>query len=157
MTSDYQRWLRSLALVAVLALAACGDEDDNGDEGVGDARPEETVAAFLADASPAAGTPARGEIPQDANAIAVTVSDGALDPDTIDAQVGLPLVLTVTGDGTAHTLEIEELVAETQVAANGETAIPFTLPEGTTGDHTILLDGEDAGTLRVTGAGGGID
>ena len=62
----------------------------------------------------------------------------------------------VEGDGTEHTLEIEELVAETTIAAEGQTTIDFTVV-GDSGELDILLDGEPVGTFERQSAGGVTD
>ena len=169
--SGLARWGRMLALSLMLgvALAACGGDD--GEEAGGDAldaRPEPTergaiVAASPGVASPAGGspaagspvaTPARSGLSQDVESDRVSIQDGELEPNRVAAQVGIPFVLTVEGDGQPHTLVIENLVAETQIAAQGETQVQLNVPEGSEGDHPILLDGEEAGILEAQGAGG---
>jgi hypothetical protein len=158
----------ALSLMLGVALAACGG--DEAEEGGGDAldtRPEPTergaiLAASPGIASPGASpvggspvaTPARSGLTQDLESDRVSIQDGELDPDRVVAQVGIPFVLTVEGDGQPHTLAIEGLVTETQIAAQGETQVQLNVPEGSEGDHPILLDGEEAGTLAVEGAGG---
>lgn len=138
-----------MALAAVVALAGCGDDDENGDT-----RPEATSANTIYDASPAAGVPGRGGLPQDAETAEVTIKDGKFDPDNLEGQVGLAYVLTVTGDGTPHRLVIEGLVAGQDIAATGDTLVQFTVAEGGEGTKAITLDGNEAGTFRVQGAGG---
>lgn len=138
-----------------VALVACGGEDEGSisDNNL-DTRPEATERGVIAGASPAIGTPARGRLPQDLNSDRVAIEDGDLDPDRFEAQVEIPYVLTVEGDGEAHTLAIEDLVTETEIAAEGETQVQVNIPPGSEGDKAILLDGEEAGTLAVLGAGG---
>ena len=149
-------WLRAaaLALLVGVALVACGDEDEDDVGENLDARPEATEMGAIFAASPAAGTPARGGLAQDLETARVTISEGKLDPDRVEAQVGLPFVLTVEGDGQPHTLVIQDLVAETQIAAQGATEVQMNVPEGSEGQKDILLDGEEAGTLVVQGPGG---
>lgn len=78
----------------------------------------------LYDASPAVGVPGRGGLPQDANTGSVTIKNGKIDPGTIDAQVGLPYILTVTGDGQEHTIEIQDLVTAQKSEGPGRHAHP---------------------------------
>ena len=164
------RWSRTLAmsLLVGVALAACGGDD--GEEATDnnlDTRPEPTERGAILAASPGApaspgaspgaspvATPARSGLSQDLESDRVSIQDGELDPDRVEAQVGIPFVLTVEGDGQPHTLAIEGLVNETQIAPQGETQVQLNVPEGSEGDHPILLDGEEAGTLAAQGAGG---
>lgn len=153
------RWggaVRGLALVLVTgaALVACGGEDEPDSAGSEDTRPEATETGAIRNASPAVGSPARGGLTQDLETSRVTIVDGKLDPDRVEAQVGIPFVLAVEGDGQPHTFVIQDLVAETQIAAQGATEVQLNVPEGSEGDKEILLDGEEAGTLSVQGAGG---
>ena len=155
-------WLRALALALVvsLALVACGrDEEEpangaaNGDNEL-DARNETPAVQTIFDASPEAlASPSTVDLPQDAGTATVSIEDGKLDPDTVEGQVGQPFILTVTGDGQAHTLEIEGLVNETSINPQGETLGHFTVG-GEAGDRRILLDGNEAGTLKAQSAGG---
>ncbi len=148
-------WLRGFALALLLgaALVACGGDDDDTSDNM-DTRPEPTEMGAILAASPAIGTPARSGLTQDLESDRAAIRDGNLDPDRFQAQVGLPFVLTIEGDGQPHTLVIQDLVAETQIAAEGETQVQLNVPEGSEGDKPILLDGEEAGTLEVQGAGG---
>ena len=59
----------------------------------------------------------------------------------------------MTGDGTEHTLAIEELVDGETIAAEGETVISFTI-EGEPGTLAITLDGNEAGTFERQSASG---
>ena len=150
-------WLRGVALVALVgfALVACGDDEDE-DENELDVRAESTAAMTMFDASPAAGTPGRGGLPQDATTETVTIEGGELDPELIEGQVGESYVLTVRSDA-AHTFAIDGIVTETQIAANQDNLVQFTVPEQGEGDKNILIDGEEAGTFRVQQAGGVTD
>jgi len=149
------RRLVPLLLVLVFLLAACGGDDDEGDTADNlDTRPEPTEMGAILSASPAAGTPARGGLAQDLESARVAIREGKLDPGQVEAQVGFPFVLTVEGDGQPHSLVIQDLVAETQINAQGETQVQLNVPEDSEGDKAILLDGEEAGTLEVQGAGG---
>ena len=62
----------------------------------------------------------------------------------------------VEGDGAEHTLEIEELVAPTTIAAEGQTTIDFTVI-GDSGELDILLDGKAVGTFERQSASGATD
>lgn len=139
-------------LGSLLLAAGCGTSDE-----AKDSRPEATTVKSLYDASPAVGVPGRGGLPQDAETESVTIKDGKIDPDVAEAQVALPFILTVTGDGQAHTIEIKDLVNSIPVKAQGETLVQVNIPEGADGEKDILIDGKKAGTLRVTGAGGGVN
>ena len=148
---------RGLALVVLLSLtlAACGGEEEADDgENEFDAGGEPTAVRSILDASPEAlASPSTVDLPQDAGTATVAIRDGALEPDTIEGQIGQPFILTVEGDGAEHTLAIEGLVDEEPIAAEGETLVQFTV-EGEAGDKAILLDGEEAGTFRAQAAGG---
>ena len=150
-------WLRwaAFALLITVALAACGrrDEEGGGDTEL-DARNEATQVNTIFNASPEAlASPARVDLPQDAETVTVAIKDGGIDPDTIEGHVGLPFILTVQGDGAAHMLEIRDLVAATPINPQGETLVQFTVPEGA-GEQDILLDGQKVGTFQAQAAGG---
>lgn len=98
-------------------------------------------------------SPTAGEIPEDTFQATATITDEGLDPDRFAAEVGTAFRLVVEGNGTEHTLEIQELVAPTTIAAEGQTTIDFTVV-GDSGELDILLDGETAGTFERQGAGG---
>lgn len=53
----------------------------------------------------------------------VGIRDGKMDPERIEGNVGEPFVITVTGDGTAHTLAIESVVDAQDVASDGHTDV----------------------------------
>lgn len=157
--ATWAKWggsVRVLALAGLTAgtLVACGGEDEPAASDNQDTRPQPTETGAIRDASPAVGSPARGGLTQDLETTSVAIVDGRLDPDRVEAQVGIPFVMTVEGDGQPHTLVVEDLVAETQIAAQGPTEVQLNVPEGGEGDKEILLDGEEAGTLSVQGAGG---
>jgi hypothetical protein len=98
-------------------------------------------------------SPTAGEIPEETFQATATITDGRLDPDQFSAVSGTAFQLVITGDGAEHTLEIEELVAKTPIAAEGETAIDFTVT-GDPGTLDILLDGKAAGTFERQAASG---
>ncbi|MFQ6020132.1 MAG: sulfocyanin-like copper-binding protein [Dehalococcoidia bacterium] len=106
----------SLALVAVLALAACDDDEDDG----GDAAP----------------TPADGEAPT--GEVAVTLNDFAVIPDQTSVSAG-----SVTFDAINDGPSPHELVVVT--LGEGQTSDPATgdLPIGEAGDFEGRVD-EDA-------------
>lgn len=148
-------WRHATAVLAIgtcLAVVACGDEDET----LNTENPSTAVNTVF-DASPAAGTPGRGGLPTDADTATVTIRDGKLDPETIGGSAGMAFVLTVNGDGQPHTLEIDGLVTSTNVNAQGETTISFTIENSSVGLKTIRLDGNDAGTFEAETAGGSTD
>ena len=98
-------------------------------------------------------SPTAGEIPEDTFQATATITDGSLDPDRFAGEVGTAFQLVVEGDGTEHTLEIEELVAPTTIAQEGQTTIDFTVI-GDSGELDILLDGESVGTFERQSASG---
>jgi hypothetical protein len=128
-----------VALIA-LALVACG-------ETVAPTDPGEEITP------PVPLSPTAGEIPEDTFQATATITDEGLDPDRFAAEVGTAFRLVVEGDGTEHTLEIQELVAPTTIAPEGQTTIDFTVV-GDSGELDILLDGETVGTFERQGAGG---
>jgi hypothetical protein len=132
----------AVALIAV-TLVACGEN----------AAPVDPGTQIT---PPVPFSPTAGEIPEETFQATATIADGALDPDQFSAVSGTAFQLVITGDGTEHTLEIEELVAETPVAAEGETTIDFTIV-GEPGTLDILLDGESVGTFERQAASGATD
>ena len=132
---------RGAAVVLIaLGLVACG-------ETVAPTDPGEEITP------PVPFSPTAGEIPEDTFQATATIVDGGLDPDRFSGEVGTAFQLVVEGDGTEHTLEIQELVAETTIAAEGRTTIDFTVV-GDPGELDILLDGEPVGTFERQSAGG---
>jgi hypothetical protein len=101
-------------------------------------------------------SPTAGEIPEETFQATATITDEGLDPDQFSAVSGTAFQLVITGDGAEHTLEIEELVAETPIAAEGETAIDFTVT-GEPGTLDILLDGKAVATFERQAASGAVD
>ena len=155
-------WLRGMALGALLALslAACGDQptadEPAADQAEVDAAATEN-AAFDEGASPEAVLdPPAVDAPQDIDVIEVTIEDGQLNPDRLEGFVDDQYVLAITGDGTEHTLSIQDLVAEETIAAEGVTEIDMSI-SGEPGDREITLDGEPAGTFEVQNASGMTD
>ena len=134
-------FIRGAAIVLVaLGLAACGESVEPGTEIT----------------PPVPFSPIAGEIPEDTFQATATITDEGLEPDRFTGQVGTAFQLVIEGDGTEHTLEIEELVAETPIAAEGPTTIDFTVV-GDPGELDILLDGEVAGTFERQSASGATD
>ncbi len=150
------RWL-VLALVVGLSLAACGGEEEHEDPGNTGGNVASPVNRALSVASPQPGSVARGNLPQDGATETVAIKDGKLDPDNVESQAGLPFVLIVEGDSSAHTLEIEGIVNSQQIPANQTTEVSFVVPDMETGTARILVDGKEAGTFRVQNVGGGIN
>ena len=133
--------IRGAAIVLVaLGLAACGESVEPGTEIT----------------PPVPLSPTSGEIPEDTFQATATITDEGLEPDRFTGQVGTAFQLVIEGNGTEHTLEIEELVAETTIAAEGPTTINFTVV-GDSGELDILLDGEVAGTFERQSASGATD
>src|SRR5215218_3746005 len=133
------------AVVALLALGlvACGESASSVDPGT-------------AITPPVPLSPTAGEIPEETFQATATITDEGLDPDQFSAVSGTAFQLVIKGNGAEHTLEIEELVAQTPIAAEGDTAIDFTV----TGDPStldILLDGKAVGTFERQSAGGATD
>ena len=126
----------ALALLT-LVLVACGATPETGT----DVTP------------PAPLSPAAGEIPEETVQATATITADGLDPDRFAGQIGTGFELTITGDGEKHTLLIENLVAETVIAPDGETTVAFTVA-GDPGLSDIMLDGEPVGTFERQSAGG---
>jgi hypothetical protein len=132
----------AVALVA-LVLVACGETAAPTDPG------EEITP-------PVPFSPTAGEIPEDTFQATATITDGGLEPDRFAGEVGTAFRLVVVSDGSEHTLEIQELVAPTTIAPEGQTPIDFTIT-GDSGELDILLDGQPVGTFERQGAGGVVD
>jgi hypothetical protein len=132
----------AIALFAI-GLAACGETASPVDSGT-------------QITPPVPFSPTAGEIPEETFQATATISDGGLDPDQFSAVSGTAFQLVITGDGTEHTLEIEELVAKTPIAPDGETAIDFTVT-GEPGTLDILLDGKAVATFERQAASGAVD
>lgn len=126
----------AIAVVA-LTLVACGDVPDTGTEVT----------------PPVPLSPTAGEIPEETFQATATITDDGLDPDQFAAQIGTAFALVIEGDGTEHTVMIEQMVAETPIAASGATTVAFTIV-GEPGVSEITLDGEPAGTFERQSAGG---
>ena len=132
-------WPRRAAAVAIcaLALAGCGDVPDTGTEVT----------------PPVPLSPAAGEIPEDTFQAKAAITEDGLDPDRFAGQIGTAFELVLEGDGTEHTLLIQEMVAETPIAAEGSTTVAFTI-EGEPGISDIQLDGEVVGQFERQLGGG---
>ena len=127
------------AAVAALAigLAACGDIPDTGTEVT----------------PPVPLSPTAGDIPEETFQATATITEDGLEPDQFAGQIGTAFELVIEGNGTEHTLLVQEMVDDTSIAAEGQTTIAFTI-EGEPGISDILLDGEVAGTFERQSAGG---
>jgi len=102
---------------------------------------------------PAPLTPEAGEVPEETNRATATIVEGELDPETFAGQIETAFELAITGDGTEHTLAIQELVDDMTIAPEGETVVAFTI-EGEPGSLEITLDGETVGTFERQAASG---
>ena len=135
---------RGAAVVLIaLGLVACGETAPPVDPGT-----EITP--------PVPFSPTAGEIPEETFQATATITDEGLDPDRFAGVSGTAFRLIVEGDGREHTFEIEELVAPTQIAPEGQTTIDFTVV-GDPGELDILLDGESVGTFERQAASGATD
>src|SRR5215210_1835081 len=65
-------------------------------------------------------SPTAGEIPEETFQATATITEEGLDPDQFSGVSGTAFQLVIKGDGTEHTLEIQELVAPTSIAPEGE-------------------------------------
>jgi len=97
-----------------------------------------------------------GEDPEETNRAAAAIVEGELDPETFGGQIGTAFELVITGDGTEHTLAIQELVDDTTIASEGETVVGFTI-EGEPGSLEITLDGDVVGMFERQGESGDSD
>jgi hypothetical protein len=133
------------AVVALLALGlvACGESASPFDPGT-------------AITPPVPLSPTAGEIPEETFQATATISGEGLDPDRFAGVSGTAFQLAVAGDGKEHTLEIQELVAPTKIAPEGQTTIDFTVV-GDPGELNILLDGKSVGTFERQAASGATD
>ncbi len=159
-------WLRAVGVAALAGflLVGCGATGEQGAENAAqDGNPPDVSTADegvtgeeVVLASPGAGNPSN-PTPElraiDTEGTEVAIKDGKLDPERIEANVGEPFVLTVTGDGTAHKISIDGVVNEEDIAADGQTNIEFTAPEES-GEFAITIDGAEAGTFAAQEAGG---
>jgi hypothetical protein len=98
-------------------------------------------------------SPAAGEMPEERAQASATITEDGLDPDRFAGQIGTGFTLTITGDGEEHTLIIQDLVAETAIAADGETNVTFTVA-GDPGVSDITLDGDVVGAFERQSAAG---
>ena len=132
-------WITRSAVTVVLGLGlvACGETIDTGTEVT----------------PPPPMSPEAGEMPEETFQATATIADGKLEPSTFGGTIGTAFQLAVTGDGSEHTLAIEELVDGETIAAEGETIVSFTI-EGEPGTLAISLDGNEAGTFERQSASG---
>jgi hypothetical protein len=133
----------AVVVLLALVLVACGETAAPVDPG------EEITP-------PVPFSPTAGEIPEDTFQATATITDEGLEPDRFAGEVGTAFRLVVVSDGSEHTLEIQELVAPTTIAPEGQTTIDFTVV-GDSGELDILLDGETVGTFERQAAGGAVD
>lgn len=131
--------LQCAAVVAVsaLVLTGCGDLPVTGTEVT----------------PPVPLSPTAGEIPEETFQATAAITEDGLDPDRFAGRIGTAFELVIEGDGAEHTLLIEEMVAETTIAAEGSTTVAFTIV-GEPGISDIVLDGEVAGQFERQIAGG---
>src|SRR5215208_8310897 len=132
----------AIAIVA-LGLVACGET----------AAPVDPGSQIT---PPVPFSPTAGEIPEETFQATATITEEGLDPDQFSGVSGTAFQLVIKGDGTKHTLEIEELVAATTIPPEGETPIDFTIT-GEPGTLDILLDGKAVGTFDRQAASGAVD
>lgn len=130
-------------MLIALSLAACGETAAPVDPGT-----EITP--------PVPFSPTAGEIPEETFQATATITDEGLDPDQFAGVTGTAFQLVVEGDGREHTLEIQELVAPTTIAPEGQTTIDFTVV-GDPGTLDILLDGNTVGTFERQAPSGATD
>jgi hypothetical protein len=134
---------RAAVVLIALGLVACGET----------AAPVDPGTQIT---PPVPFSPTAGEIPEETFQATATITDEGLDPNQFAAVSGTAFQLVITGDGAEHTLVIEELVAETPIAPEGETTIDFTVV-GDPGTLDILLDGTSVGTFERQAASGATD
>lgn len=115
-----------IAVPLALAIAACGDDDDNAS---GDGTAGATSPAAETTASPEATTPS-GE----SEAIDISAQDFAFAPASISGVAGEELTATITNTGSApHTFTIDDLDVDVQLGAGEAATVSFT----STGDDTF--------------------
>jgi hypothetical protein len=134
---------RAVVALLALGLVACGESASPIDPGT-------------AITPPVPLSPTAGEIPEETFQATATISGEGLDPDRFAGVSGTAFQLAVAGDGKEHTLEIQELVAPTKIAPEGQTTIDFTVV-GDPGELNILLDGKSVGTFERQAASGATD
>ena len=127
----------AVVTVSALVLTGCGDLPVTGTEVT----------------PPVPLSPTAGEIPEETFQATAAITADGLDPDRFAGRIGTAFELVIEGDGAEHTLLIEEMVAETTIAAEGSTTVAFTIV-GEPGISDIVLDGEVAGQFERQIAGG---
>jgi hypothetical protein len=173
--SGWRRRVRGMGMVAALGvgLIACGESQQQADENTaqeGGSVPVSTLTegvtgemVVLASPGPdrtdvgrvatPEGTPPMENRVIEAEGTIVSLQDGQLEPNRLEGTPGESFVLIINGDGTEHTIEIEGLVQEERIAAEGQTRVEFTVAEEP-GEYPILIDGEEAGIFASQSAGG---
>ncbi len=159
------KWLSvaGIAMAGSIALAGCGPMPDDGVNSgnpvVGTADAGITgITDVMASPDPAMDVPASTDATPEIDAIEaegtiVSLKDGKLDPFSVEAQPGDPVVLTVNGDGAEHTFEIKNLVDSMKIAASGQTNVEFVAAEEP-GTFEILIDGKPGGEFKSMDAAG---
>ena len=133
----------AVVVVIALGLAACGET----------AAPIDPGTQIT---PPVPFSPTAGEIPEETFQATATVTNGGLNPNQFAAVTGTAFQLVINGDGKEHTFEIQELVAPTSIAPEGQTTIDFTV-DGEPGELNILLDGKSVGTFERQAPSGATD
>ena len=129
------------AAVALLALGlvACGETAAPTDPGA-----EITPPVPL--------SPTAGEIPEETFQATATITDEGLEPDRFAGEVGTAFQLVVEGDGSEHTLEIQELVAaddrSRRRGRRRSTSRSSVTPASWTSCLTAKLSGRSSGRAR---------
>jgi plastocyanin len=135
-----------------LAVAACGGNDDGDEDGGGPVEtsvPVTTIAPTAAPTATAAAQPtsAAGG-PQQVN-----IADFSYGPNTLTAQAGQPVNLTVRNQGALpHTFTITGVVDSGTLQAGGQAAVNFTPSQAATLTYFCTVHGQAtmSGTLTVS-------
>jgi plastocyanin len=126
-----------LPLLALAAVAACGDDDDG-------AGPAETTVP--ADTETGAPTASPG-----AEVITVQAIDFAFDKASISAQAGSTVAIDFSNEGLApHTFTVDELGVDLQLSAGDSGTIEFTFPDESFEFYCRFHPSQMRGTLEPT-------